>query len=97
MISLFSARDGNFGKLQDCHEAYQVLLKIIKVLSENLSIFNPFMTMAEMSNVRKSNDDNKRIRIGSQVIFFRKLMEVKERKAKKWLFSMMIIKYNVKF
>ena len=36
MISIFSARDGNFGKLQDCHEAYQVLLKIIKVLSENL-------------------------------------------------------------
>ena len=45
----------------------------------------------------KVNDDNKRIRIGSQVIFFRKLMEVKERKAKKWLLLMIIIKYNVKF
>ena len=44
---IFSAKDGNFGKLQDCHEAYQVLLKIIKVLSENLSIFNPFINFGQ--------------------------------------------------
>ena len=47
-----------------------------------------------MSNDWESNGDNIRIRIGSQVIFLRKLKKVKERKAKKWLLLMMIIKYN---
>ena len=50
VISIFSARDGNFGKLQDCHEAYQVLVKIIKVLPENL--FSTYSSLYFGQNVK---------------------------------------------